>query len=153
MKKWLRSLFMVILVLPVTIVHAESPNKPDPNIYEKQDIEFNLYIRERLNRREEISEQQQMLQFNQWGETKENESMGRLTFLPQEVQQTVIRKSQDAHLFTSGMKIPLSSGDEEKEISGSFMKFAFIVLVIFIIGLLVLIVPRLSMSDEEDEGK
>lgn len=153
MKKWLHSLFIVILVFPVTIVHAESPNKPDPNIYEKKDIEFNLYIRERLNRREQISEQQQMLPFNQWGKAKENESMRRLTFLPQDVQQTVIRKAEDAHLFTSGMKIPLSSVDEQKEISGSFMKFAFIVLVIFTIGLLILIVPRLSMSEEEDEGR
>lgn len=46
MKKWLHSLFIVILVFPVTIVHAESPNKPDPNIYEKK-ISNLIYILEK----------------------------------------------------------------------------------------------------------
>lgn len=141
MKKFLLSFLFIFILCGSGFVDAADPDdveKPEPNIYQKKDVELNINLRDRINKKEQISENQQELTFerNNQSDTDEMKEMLFLTTSKEETN-VIKAKSEKIGLFTNQVQeTPLK--DEEEQITNTTPYLLYTLTGLVVVGCLAL---------------
>jgi len=128
---------------------AEDEKDVEPNIYEKRDIYIKKSNRGNLLEREELPEEQLGLTFDRDERTESEQLLDELFESSVVETNTITSKAAQMELFSVSDE-PLKR-DKETEVeqeSTSFLTMFMIIAVIVVIGLLIIIMPRLQHTQD-----
>lgn len=142
-------MFCLIFSFNSTVNAAEDEKDVEPNIYEKRDIYIKKSNRGNLLEREELPEEQLGLTFDRDERTESEQLLDELFESSVVETNTITSKAAQMELFSVSDE-PLKR-DKETEVeqeSTSFLTMFMIIAVIVVIGLLIIIMPRLQHTQD-----
>lgn len=156
MTRWLLSIILIFVLCSSSIVHAEESDKvdkPNPNIYEKKDVELNINLRDTMKKKDQIPEKQQKLQFDFKATSDKLEMLKHLSFLPNDYNHTVLKKSVDIGLFAEeNNEISINNHYEDDEPITPIVLILFSVSIIIVIILLIMLVLRVNHKNRKSSN-
>ncbi|HLS34970.1 MAG TPA: type VII secretion EssA family protein [Bacillota bacterium] len=146
MKRWLLSAIVLMFLWSSTSVLAKDNEKPEPNIYEKNKIDYRMNFWDQMEEKEEIPEHQKNLQFNFQEKKDFRDTFEKLTFKPRKTEQSIIYQVSHTGLFSEEITIPNDKAKQEATMGISFVQVVFFISIIIILGMFVILIPKLAKS-------
>lgn len=142
-------MFCLIFSFNSTVNAAEDEKDVEPNIYEKRDIYIKKSNRGNLLEREELPEEQLGLTFDQDERTESEQLLDELFESSVVETNTITSKAAQMELFdVSDEPLKRDKETEVEQESTSFLMIFMIIVVIAVIGLLIIIMPRLQHTQD-----